>query len=235
MRCATRASSRVRRSGRVRDTLNEQAFQESLRLTDLDERAARKRITMLTSQWPFTTTPVHPPPPSATDAIDDIVTKLTSAQLSWEEAHVAAAGVYRKNNDRTNLEREYRTLIRVLPANVSAYLLLGDMYLRTGDHQAAASILRRSLDVEATYFAYHALGGLALEAGSPDSARILLRTARGLAQNAEARTKTDLLIARTFLGSRDTASARMLLQQILDQRPDFSPARKLLNEIGGPR
>ena len=32
-----------------------------------------------------------------------------------------------------DLEQEYRTLIRVLPVNVSAYLLLGDLYIRTGN------------------------------------------------------------------------------------------------------
>jgi tetratricopeptide (TPR) repeat protein len=216
-----------------RDTLDEESFKESLRLTELDERAAARRIRMLTSQWPFTTnTAVTPEQPPA-DAIDGIVAQLTGAQLSWEEAHVAAAGVYRKNNDRTNLEREYLTLIRVLPANVSAYLLLGDLYLRTGDHPAAASILRRSLAVEPTYAALNALGELAIESGRPDSARALLRSARGIAPNADARTRTDLQIARSYIGSRDTVSARMLLQQILEQRPGFSPARRLLNEIGG--
>jgi tetratricopeptide (TPR) repeat protein len=218
-----------------RDTLDESALERDLRLTELDTRAAEHRIAVLTSQWPFTPSPHTIPGAATTDDIGRIVARMTNAEITWEEAHVAAAAIYRQRQDNVNLEREYLTLIRVLPANVSAWLLISDLYLRTGDQARAASMLQRSLRAETTFAALQALGQLTLQAGRPDSARSWLRSARALAPNADARIKTDVLIAQSWVRSGDSAAARLLLEQVLQQRPGFGPARGMLERLGGPR
>jgi tetratricopeptide (TPR) repeat protein len=218
-----------------RDTLDEAALAHDLRLTELDTRAAQHRIAVLTSQWPFTSSPHAVPRAATSDEIGRVVARLTNAEITWEEAHVAAAGVYGQQQDTANLEREYLTLIRVLPANVSAYLLLSDLYLRTGDQAGAARMLQRSLRAETTFAALQALGQLTLQHDGPDSARAYLQLARPLAPNADARIKTDVLIAQSWIRSGDSAAARLLLEQILVQRPGFGPARGMLQRLGGAR
>jgi tetratricopeptide (TPR) repeat protein len=216
-----------------RDTISETTHWNDTRLTELDARAASRRIAMLTSGWPFKNSSSQPPGSSSTDEIGQIVDRLTGAMISWEEAHVAAAEVYRRNNDYHGLEREYRTLIRVLPVNVSAYLLLGDLYMRTGNAASAGTILRQSLDVERTHYALNSLGALALEEGRADTALSYLQDALALAPDAKSRLQSGFLLARAHHMSGNIPAARERLQNVLSESPGFQPAEQLLKQLEG--
>ncbi len=218
-----------------RDSLSEASLWNDMRLTELDNRAAARRIAMLTSGWPFRNSTAPLPVPPAKDEIAHIVDRLTGARTSWEEAHVAAAEFYRRTSDIPNLEHEYRTLIRVLPVNVSAYLLLGDLYIRTGKAAPAAEILRRSLTIERTHYALNSLGALALDGGRSDTAIVYLREALQYAQHTKARQQTEYLIAKAYLHSGDTSAARQSLQRMLEQGPSFEPATLLMKRLEGSR
>jgi len=217
-----------------RDSLQEERLWSDRTLTELDARAASRRIAALKSGWPFAPSSALPSRSPGGDPIGRIVEDLTAARTSWEEAHVAAAAYYRRNNDAPNLEREYRTLIRVLPANVSAYLLLGDLYIRTGNAAAAVGILRQSLAVEQTHFALNSLAAIAFKEGRPDTAMTYVRAALQYAPDQKARLQSGYLAANIAVRLGDTAAARQNLKQILQQDPGFSPAERLLNQLAGP-
>ncbi|MCC6395593.1 MAG: tetratricopeptide repeat protein [Bacteroidetes bacterium] len=215
------------------DTIPEPTHWNDTRLTELDARAASRRIAQLTSGWPFKPSSTQPSGFSPADEIGQIADRLTRAMISWEEAHVAAAEFYRRTNSLHGLEREYQTLIRVLPVNVSAYLLLGDLYARTGKAASAGAILRRSLDVERTHFAFNSLGALALEDGHADTALSYLQNALALAPDSKARIQSAFLLARAYYASGNVPAARQRLQQVLSENPGFLPAEQFLRQLEG--
>jgi tetratricopeptide (TPR) repeat protein len=215
-----------------RDTVADDVLWEDRSVTMLDEICAQRRILALTSGWPFREDEARIPQ-LPDGGLNDIVRRMTRAEITWEEAHVAAAEFYRKAGDRKNLAREYRALINVLPVNVSAYLLLGDLEYKNGEVGMAWDVLRRSLKVERTHFALNTLGAIALQVGNPDSAFTYLRQARVLAATPEEQMRTGYLLGATYASVGNGSAARDELERVLRQNPGFSPALKILEQLGG--
>jgi tetratricopeptide (TPR) repeat protein len=215
-----------------RDTIADDILWEDRSVTRLDEMCAERRILALISGWPFREDEARIPP-LPEGGLNDIVRRMTRAEITWEEAHVAAAEFYRKGGDRKNLEREYRALIGVLPVNVSAYLLLGDLEYKNGELGMAWDVLRRSLKVERTHFALNTLGAIALQVGNPDSAFQYLRQARVLAATPEEQMRTGYLLGTAYASVGNASAARDELERVLRQNPGFSPALKILEQLRG--
>ncbi|MEW6510570.1 MAG: hypothetical protein AB1428_06365 [Bacteroidota bacterium] len=215
-----------------RDTVSDETCWEERTVTELDERAATRRLAALTSSWPFHGREARE---EHADGLDDIVSLLTSGTTTWEAAHVAAAEYYRKKGDVQHLVREYRVLMTMLPVNVSAYLLLGNLYYQTGEIARSWDVFHRSLSVQRTHIALNTLGAIALQVGNPDSAGFYLKQARNLASTPDERVQTGYLLGATALAAGDTALAREECNAVLSLRPGFPPAERLLARIGTVR
>ena len=141
---------------------------------------------------------------------------MASGSFTWEQAHVAAAEYARTVGDTLAMENEYQTLIRMLPQNVSAYLILGDHFLGRGQISRARDYFERSLQVEDTYFAQKSLAIIYIDSGKPDSALPLLKKALSLASSPDERAEAGYLDAVALLRSGQRDQAEMQLRKVLD-------------------
>lgn len=211
-----------------RDNLDDERMWNERAMTELDERCAQRRIQLLTSDWPFRSDPVAVPDVDPKDTIGVIAEQIVRGLITWEQGHVTAAEHYARRKDYGSLERECKALINQIPYNVSAYLLLGQVYVYQNKNMEAASILVRSLDVQETYFAYRTLGMLALDA--PVAIGFFEKAARRAGSRQE-RIESGFLLAQAYLrdGKKDKAVEQ--LEGVLFLQPDFPAARQLLDRL----
>jgi len=211
-----------------RDNLDDERMWNERALTALDERCAQRRLTLLTSGWPFRNDPLPDPPIDPNDTLGIIAEQMVRGLITWEQGHVTAAEYYARRNDLASLEGEYKALINQIPFNVSAYLLLGQVYLHQNKNMEAAGILVRSLDVQETSYAYRTLGMLALD--PPVAINFFLhaqRVAGSMQEKAEAAT----LLAQAYWRTGDRHRAVSEAQNALVLQPNFAPAQQLLRAL----
>jgi tetratricopeptide (TPR) repeat protein len=197
-------------------------------LTELDERCATRRTELLTSGWPFRPDTRPLPPISPEDTLTLIADRMVAGAITWEEGHVSAAQFFERRGDWEKVEKEYRALINQIPLNVSAYLVLGQLYLRQGRNMDAARILLASTRVEQTFFANRALGTLALE---PHDAIPFLERAVTLAPGEQETSEAGYLLAEAYFNNGEVGKARDRVQEVLRRSPGFTPAQRLLSRI----
>lgn len=214
-----------------RDTVAEDRLAALSPLTELDRRAARRRTEILTAGWPFTAQGSGTPPVPHTDALDAIVERLVRGAINWEQAHVEAAAYHGSTGDTVAMIAEYETLIRQLPRNVSAYLILAGIHARRSDMVRTEALLRRSLGVEETPYARRLLGTIELNRGRPDSAAVHLR--EGFARSSEPRERLEIgtLLAVSYARSGRKAEAVTTLRNLLAANASYAPARTLLERL----
>jgi tetratricopeptide (TPR) repeat protein len=217
-----------------RDTLSDRQAWDLRTVTPIDEDFAARRIHALTSAWPFrTAAPL--PADTLPGPLREIVSRMLSGAMTWEEAHVAAAGIYRKLNDAPGYEREMLALKRYLPANISSYLLLGEFYYQTARFPECWNVLQESLPIEMTRFALTTLGAIGLQYRNPDTAYYFLTRAEPMCKTIEEKLQNSYLLGAAYAGKGDTTSARIKLENVLKINPGFAPARRLLEQMLQPR
>ncbi len=215
-----------------RDTTHDDRLWNGRPITSLDEWCAQRRTALLTSGWPFKPETAQAPPIDRANQLATIGEEIVTGKKTWEEGHVAAAQYYASIGKITEAEHEYRSLINQFPYNVSAFLLLGQLYMKEGRLEEARVVLTSSLMAERTYFGYRALGGIALEQSKPDSAATLLTHALPLASSIAERSETGYLLAVAYQRKGDNARARTAVENVLRINPQFKPAQNLLRKLG---
>ncbi len=208
-----------------RNNLDDERLWNERVMTELDERCALRRIELLTSGWPFQPEQQPIPDISPTDTIGVIAEQMVRGLITWEQGHVTAAEHYARRKDYPAVEREYKALINQIPYNVSAYLLLGQVYLHQNKNLEAASILVRSLDVQRTFYAYRTLGMLALD---PPVAINFFEHAMQLAGSRQENIEAGFLLAQAYVRGGEKEKAVSTLKDVLAIQPDFGPAQQLL-------
>jgi tetratricopeptide (TPR) repeat protein len=213
------------------DSLSEDSLWSHRGLTEHDIRCADLRIRTLMSGWPFQSAEATVPGVDPTDPFALLAQHVAQGELNWEQGHVAAAELFERRRDLTNARKEYRALIRMIPMNVSAYLLLGQTYLRTEELDSAAHILRTSLAVEVTSFACRTLASIEIDEGHPAEALPLLARAALLASGKEEQADIAFLegVANDRLGKREMAVLK--LEEALRLNPSSKRARQFLGKL----
>jgi tetratricopeptide (TPR) repeat protein len=214
-----------------RDTLDETMLAARSTLTIIDRMAAARRTELLTAGWPFTRGASPRTARADRTPLDGIVDKLVGGRWSWEAAHVAAAQYFGSTGDTAAMIHEYRALINQIPRNVSAWLILAQVYLQGRRYDEAIPLLEHSITIEPGFFAHRWLGGLAMQRGSADSAIVHLEKARVLAIGEQDRSETGYLLAVAYRRTGRIADARAAVQHVLSLTPGFAPARELLNRM----
>lgn len=194
-------------------------------VTELDERAAQRRVQLLTAGWPFTEDDLPVPPVPQEDTLAVIVDEWVHGNLNWEQAHVLAAAFHERRGDVDNEIREYRTLMKLLPLNVSPYLFLAKAYLKKQRNQEAASVLLQSLQVEKTWFALKTLGVLAVD---PPVAASFFGDAVEVSSDDGQRVEALYLLATSLARDHQREAALHHLRLALETDPDYVPARELM-------
>ncbi len=180
-----------------RNSVPDSELWDSRTLTPLDEFNAARRIARLTSHWPFTASARTKEQAAEPTILRNIIAQMSEGKLTWERAHVAAAETYEQSGMLHESAREYRTLIDQVPYGVSAYLRLGQIYLREGRIDSASLILQKSLSVEPTYSAAKTVGSIDGAAGRYRDAMRYFDQAAALAGSFEERQEVLQLQAAT--------------------------------------
>ncbi len=217
------------------DTLGDDWFWDHKSITELDERAAERRIEILTDNWPFTDTPKKPRRHASDEFLEQVVDQLLAGKATWEQAHVSAAQYYESRNELEKSEKEYFAIMRQIPKNISAYLILSQLYLRKGKNDAAREVLLASLDVERTAYANKALGAIAVDAGKPQDALTYLNDAYMLSSTDKERYENAYLLALAYHRLNRNQEAIAQLENVLRLQPTFAPARELLHRLTSPK
>jgi tetratricopeptide (TPR) repeat protein len=211
-----------------RDCLDDDKLWSDRPLTELDSICAHRRTDLLTSGWPFRPDTKTIPPPPPEDTLGTIAAEMVEGRITWEQGHVAAASLFETRSQLDKAEKEYRALVNQIPVNVSAYLKLGQAYLRQGKNEEAAGILLASTRVEQTPYANRTLGMLALH---PKDAIPFFEKALALSGAPNEKTEIGFLLADAYNREGSTDRAVTQLQQVLQWTPNFPPARNLLQQI----
>jgi Tfp pilus assembly protein PilF len=179
----------------VRDTVNEGKLFDRRPITSLDERLADERISQLTSRWPFAEHmrrySERPP-----DPIDPIIKSVFESGISWQEAHLQAAGTYERIGNDSAAIREYSVLIEQLPRSFTAYTDLARLMQRRGDIRSAERLFRESLRAQVTSEASRLLGEILLQRGDTEEAIRLLNDAVQFSSGPAERIDAEKLLSR---------------------------------------
>ena len=219
----------------ARDTIADAMFWNNRSVTELDERAAARRIEILTSGWPFrsASTPLSLIPPS--DTLGQIVQRLLSGEISWEKAHVQAAEFYATRKDLKKAQSEYRAIVNQIPVSISARLRLAQLLLGERKLDEARHELLGSLGIEKTFYACKQLGAISMDQSKPQEAVVYLDDAIRLGENTQQRSDAGYLLALAHFRQSQFERAERALIEVLNINPGFTPARDLLNRIKQPR
>ncbi|MBI3006328.1 MAG: hypothetical protein HYY49_13100 [Ignavibacteriales bacterium] len=199
--------------------------------SELDERAAERRVEILTSSWPFASNAEPHKRFSRTDTIDSIIDEMVRATIGWEEAHVKAAELYAAKRELYKALAEYRAILSQLPLSVSAHLRSAQLYLMQKDFLKARHHLWKSMNLEKTFFASKQLGALAAQEGNMQEAAALFEEAKKLAENLQQRSEAGYLLAFSHVRMGHPREATAELEQVLAANPGYSPARDLLTRL----
>jgi tetratricopeptide (TPR) repeat protein len=219
----------------TRDTISDAALWRDRRMTELDERIARRRTEILTASWPFAEgTPVVDAIPTS-DTLGLIADQVTRARIYWHQAHWDAVRYYETHHDVQRLEREYRTLISELPyIDVQPYVQLARLLLDQDRIYEVRDLLLASLDVQPTILAYRALGDIALNMNDFDRAADYYERTFAFPQTHDEQAENGHLLALSYYRSGKTSKAMNRIMQVLTLKPDYLPAIKLLQQMNKP-
>jgi len=216
----------------TRDTIRVDSLESRRNLTELDEMMARRKIQVLTSGWPFQSTPRKLAAPDTSDSLAFIVDRFVMGVLPWQQAHLDAADFYARHNEPERAAKEYSTIISQYPYDITPYLLLAQLHIASGHKALARKTLLQSLELERTTYAFHALGTLAYNDTMLTDAERYLREAMLLSRTVQERSRNGYLLALTYARRGDADLARQQLADLLRQNPQYQPARELLQKIG---
>lgn len=213
------------------DTVSDEWLWRNRTLSPFAERCATRRITILTSGWPFSTESGRIPPVRPDDPLGPIVEEVVQGHLTWEQGHVAAAEEYESLGALDSAALEYRFLVRQIPMNVSAHLLLGRTYLLAQDTTAARAVFQHSLAVEQTSYAWRTIGAIDYNAGHYSDAVGSFEHATALGRTTAEVIQAQTLLALAHSEAGQTAEAIADLEHILTLDPGNRPARAMLRKL----
>jgi tetratricopeptide (TPR) repeat protein len=215
----------------VADTLNEGKLWQSRCVTDLDELMGIQSVNVVTSGWPFKTQSPTIEYIDPNDTLKQIAQSLATGKLGWMDAHMLAIDFYRQRNDWLKVEQEYKTLINMYPHTVGLYMQLAKVYFDNRRFDDMKIILLRSLQIYPTLLAYHALGNIMMDKDDPVSALKYFEKTDDFVQTPDEKLQNEYTMSTAYIRAGELQKARARLLHILNEKPNFEPALRLLNMV----
>ncbi|HLP16569.1 MAG TPA: tetratricopeptide repeat protein [Bacteroidota bacterium] len=212
--------------------VDEEKLWQDRPMTEFDERLARRKTQILTSGWPFTqATAAIPSTLSAADTLGTIVENVTRGKWDWKVGHQQAALLFEQRGEKENAAKEYEVIINQIPHDVQPYLSLAHVYLELHRMDRMKEVLLASLGVEKTILAYRALGDIALNENHPEQAVGYYESMSQFDQSTPERLQNGMLLAIAYQRSGHSDKAKSHLQLLLQLKPDYAPAQKMLSTL----
>lgn len=213
------------------DTISDSDLWQDRCVTGIDERMSRYSIDFLTSGWPFREQQPHLTAVPPADTLDWIAEEAVAGKISWTGAHMLAIDFFGKRGDWTEVGRIYRSLLTVAPLDLTLHADLANVYLREDRFESAAKVMLHSIEVYPTLEAYRTLGDIMMRLSNPDSAVTFYEKTYDFAQTPEQRLQNGMVMSYAYARAGHYQAARSHVLEILEENPNFQPARKLLDDI----
>ncbi len=216
------------------DTIPDETLWNGRSVTIVEETAARWRLALLTSRWPFQKTAQSSSIITSNTPFEKLIRRFVNGEMTWEEIHVRAAELFEETGQLDLAAHEYEVLLRNLPLSSSAYYRLAQIHILRGTLAEAKSVLERSLAIEQSTVAYLLLGQIALEEKNHPAALRWLEEAFRLSSTVDDRSTTGYHLAVALLQTNQRPRAVEVLEHVLSVKPQFPQARALLDHLKRP-
>lgn len=217
-----------------RDTIPLHTLWAGRRVTEVDERLAGRRTEVLITAWPFQEEEGLVSSISETDTLGQLADRATRGQIHWLQLHQGAIEYYTARNDRSALEREYRTIIDQFPmVDVEPYLQLARLLFEDGRYTELEEVFRRSLEVKPTLLALRSLGDIALRTARPAEAVRFYDAMFGFPLSPGEQVENGYLLALAQYRNGRSDLALQRIAAVLRIRPDHLPSVQLMATING--
>ena len=213
------------------DTISDDVLWRNRNVTPIDEVIARRRTEILTSGWPFRAGIPLVDAVAPDDTLGHIAEQVTRARWTWDRAHSEAADYYLSRGEVDKAIKEYKTMINMIPVGVAIHLKLARLFLDKKDYESTRLELLASLNVEKTILACRALGDIYLNENQPREATRYYEQTLTFDQTPRERVENGYLLALAYSRGNMREKATNQLLQVLNIKPDYQPAVKLLSEI----
>jgi Tfp pilus assembly protein PilF len=213
------------------DTVPDSLLWADRPVAEIDERIAARRTEILLSSWPFVAQDTAVPPVARQDTLGQIAEGVVHQTSGWGNAHYEAISFCVERQDWPELEREYRTLINLVPLELTPYVKLGRLYMQQQQFKEARAVFQSSLAVEPTAIAYRNLGDIALRDSSVDEAISFYQKTRAFRQSPEEEVQNGFVLAVAYLRRNMLDPAESQLQYVLSIDPKHKASLDLLKVV----
>jgi tetratricopeptide (TPR) repeat protein len=223
----------------LRRNLGDEAYWQAAAVTPLDDLIGKMRTEILRKSWPFQQTelPDSLRMPKLTTAIDTIAYYHVGDRIDWVTAHQRVANYLAQQGQYDAGRNEYKAVLGVDPANLTAYLGMAELYVLQKQFDGAAQWLKAALKLhpESPYPPAR-LGFVALMNKDNEGAINYFEHASVLQEARHAMSEAEFLEARYYLAAAyafagEIVKSKNILQQILKQNPSYAEARQLLEQL----
>jgi tetratricopeptide (TPR) repeat protein len=212
------------------DTVSDASLWNDRPVSEFDERVAARRTELQMSEWPFPQNAALLPI-DAGDTLGIYAQRVADGEWGWGDGHQAAIAFYRKKNDLPRLEREYRTMINLVPLETEPRAQLGRLALAEGHLDDAETWLKSALALEPGWDVYRPLGDIALKRNRANEAIMYYQKVLTFYQQSPEEADTRFALALACTKANLPAQAETQLRRILSLRPGDQRAATLLKTI----
>ena len=193
-------------------------------ITPLDLAAARLRIDLLKSDWPFEESErqydFEPSSVAEAMAWDYVRNRIT-----WARAHDRLGRHYREQGRLAEAAREMLAVGKVTTYDPTYLVASGDLFAQAGEYRLSAEVFVRALQIEESPLLHAKAASARLEIGEPSAAAWHFERAFALDSRASPdippalRIQFAYLTAQAYLRMEDEANARRHLEWLQARAP----------------
>src|SRR5687768_7560563 len=208
------------------------AYEERMRLTELDHRIALHTVRAVTTRWPFV--PVRKQVDyrgtyEPTDFLDSLALAASRGAIPWAQAKAMLGERLASSGDVDRAIAEYDGLIRDGPQVEVAYRLAARALLSVNQPQRARPYLERAHAISPSAFSAFSLGVIVREEGKTDLAITLLEQALRLSPDMPGALYQ---LSLAYGTKRDIATARALALRLAQVEPRFPGLMEWMSALG---
>lgn len=213
------------------DTVSEEQLWHDRLATSIDEHMADASVEWLTSGWPFKDQEPSMRSVPRSDTLDWVAEQAVLGKISWVDAHAAAIEYFEHRGNWQEVGKIYRSLLSISPLDLQLYTDLAQAYMHDARYHDAALTMIASTKVHPTFQEFKFLGELMMRLSKPDSAASFYERMYNMASNQDEKMRSGLVLSYAYARAGQLEKAKVQLGEMLKENPNFSLARRLLNDI----
>ncbi len=213
------------------DTVSEAEIWHDRLVTTIDDDMAKASVAWLTSGWPFKDKEPSLRQVPRTDTLEWISEEAVAGKVTWIGAHAEAINYFERRGNWSEVADIYRSLLSLSPLDLQLHSDLAQAYMKENDYPLAAGTMLASAEIYPDYQTYKTLGDLMMRLSMPDSAAAFYRKMKDYATTSEEKLRSGLVLSYAYARAGRFRYAEAELDELLQENPNFTMARRLLEDI----